>query len=69
MLHSRIYSVGACKQDEQGRFVKAYARKFEGKPNIREAEAMGVLEGLKVEMVTKQFSVCLVWRRLELILV
>jgi hypothetical protein len=54
MLHSRIYSVGACKQDEQGRFVKAYARKFEGKPNIREAEATGVLEGLK--MVTKQFS-------------
>jgi hypothetical protein len=39
--------LGNVKQDEQGRFVEEYARKFEGKPNIREAEAMGVLKGLK----------------------
>jgi hypothetical protein len=31
-------------QDEHGRFVQAYAKRFEGRPaEIRESEAMGVL--------------------------
>jgi hypothetical protein len=34
----------ACLRDEHGRFVQAYAKRFEGRPaEIREFEAMGVL--------------------------
>jgi hypothetical protein len=35
-----------CIRDEQGRFVTAYMQRFEGQTDIREAKAMGVLEGL-----------------------
>jgi hypothetical protein len=42
-----IYCVGACLRDENGRFVKAFAKRFEGKPEIYEAEAIGLLESLK----------------------
>ncbi|XP_045810978.1 uncharacterized protein LOC123905427 [Trifolium pratense] len=43
-----IYCVGACIRDENGRFVKAFAKCFEGKPEIYEAEAkaIGLLECL-----------------------
>jgi hypothetical protein len=41
-----LYCVGMCIRDEQGRFVSAYMKRFEGQPDIREAEPMGVLEGL-----------------------
>jgi ribonuclease HI len=34
-------------RDAQGLFVKAYTRRFEGKPEIAEAEASGVLEALQ----------------------
>jgi ribonuclease HI len=34
-------------RDDQGRFVKAYTQCFVGKPEISEAEALGVLEALK----------------------
>ncbi|KAK2445802.1 putative mitochondrial protein [Trifolium repens] len=42
-----IYCVAACVRDAQGQFVKAYTRRFEGKPEIAEAEASGVLEALQ----------------------
>jgi ribonuclease HI len=41
------YCITACVRDAQGRFVKAYTRWFEGKPEISEAEALGVLEALR----------------------
>jgi ribonuclease HI len=34
-------------RDSQGQFVKAYTRWFEGKPEVSEAEAVGVLEALR----------------------
>jgi hypothetical protein len=57
MLHGAEFIVlGNVKQDEQGRFVKEYARKFEGKPNIREAE--------RLEMVTKhEYEQCAIRNR------
>jgi ribonuclease HI len=42
-----MYCIAACMRDAQGRFVKAYTRWFEGKPEISEAEALGVLEALR----------------------
>jgi ribonuclease HI len=42
-----IYCVAACVCDAQGQFVKAYTRRFKGKPEIAEAEASGVLEALQ----------------------
>jgi hypothetical protein len=52
MLHAiykyqNLYCVWMCIRDEQGRFVSAYTKRFEGQPDIREAGAMGLLEGLK----------------------
>jgi ribonuclease HI len=44
---SNRYGIAACVRDSQGRFVKAYTRWFEGKPDISEAEALGVLETLR----------------------
>jgi ribonuclease HI len=41
------YGIAACVRDSQGRFIKAYTRWFEGKPDISEAEALGVLEALR----------------------
>ncbi|MCI71331.1 hypothetical protein A2U01_0092594, partial [Trifolium medium] len=45
-MEHNVYSVGACMHDEQGQFVQAYARRFVGRPNVAEAEAMGLLEVL-----------------------
>jgi ribonuclease HI len=42
-----IYCVAACIRDAQGRFVRAYVKRFEGCPEIAEAEAMGVCEALQ----------------------
>ncbi|PNX79246.1 hypothetical protein L195_g035230 [Trifolium pratense] len=42
-----MYYVAACVRDAQGCFVKAYTRSFEGKPEIAEAGAQGVLEALR----------------------
>ncbi|MCI24331.1 hypothetical protein A2U01_0045514 [Trifolium medium] len=38
-----IYCVGACLRDENERFVKAFVKRYEGKPKIYEAEAIGLL--------------------------
>ncbi|MCI55003.1 hypothetical protein A2U01_0076253, partial [Trifolium medium] len=40
------YGVGACIRDENGIFVQAYMKKFEGRPLIAEAEARGIMEVL-----------------------
>jgi ribonuclease HI len=42
-----IYGIWVCVRDAQGKFVRAYTRRFEGKPEIAEAEALGVLEALQ----------------------
>jgi hypothetical protein len=34
-------------RDAQGKFVRAYTRRFEEKPEIAEAKALGVLEALQ----------------------
>jgi hypothetical protein len=40
-----------CLRDEHGRFVQAYAKRFEGRPaEIRESEAMGVF--MRSDLVT-----------------
>jgi ribonuclease HI len=38
---------GICIRDSYGHFVKAYATRKEGTPDIAEAEAQGVLEALR----------------------
>jgi hypothetical protein len=48
-----MFCVGVCLRDEHGRFVLAYAKRFEGRPvEIRESEAMGVLENLGYKFLT-----------------
>jgi ribonuclease HI len=46
-IEQNIFCIGACLRDEQGQFMKAFAKRFEGQPNISEAEAIGLLEALK----------------------
>jgi ribonuclease HI len=41
------YCIAACLRDDRGHFVKAFAKRYEGKPTIAEAEALGVLESIK----------------------
>ncbi|MCH92466.1 60S ribosomal protein L23 [Trifolium medium] len=45
-MQDNIYCVGVCSRDEQGRFMKAYTKQFQGTPSVAEAEAMGVKEAL-----------------------
>jgi hypothetical protein len=39
--------VWACIRDAHGRFVQAFAKKFDGKPDVAEAEAVGLLEAIQ----------------------
>ncbi|PNY12847.1 60S ribosomal protein l23 [Trifolium pratense] len=41
-----IYCVGVCSRDDEGRFMKACTKQFQGVPSVAEAEAMGVKEAL-----------------------
>ncbi|MCI00238.1 hypothetical protein A2U01_0021255 [Trifolium medium] len=38
-VDQNFYCVGACVRNAQGKFVRAYARRLAGKPEIAEAEA------------------------------
>ncbi|MCI19155.1 cytochrome P450 [Trifolium medium] len=40
------YCIGACLRDAEGKVIHAYMKKFEGKPEVREAEAVALLEAL-----------------------
>ncbi|PNX84918.1 hypothetical protein L195_g040982, partial [Trifolium pratense] len=42
-----IYCIGACVRNDQGKFVRAYTRRLDGKPEIAKAEALGVLAPLQ----------------------
>ncbi|GAU30386.1 hypothetical protein TSUD_57980 [Trifolium subterraneum] len=46
-MDQNLYGVGACIRDAQGRFLQAFAKRFDGKPEIAEAEAVGLLEAMK----------------------
>ncbi|PNX54670.1 hypothetical protein L195_g048291, partial [Trifolium pratense] len=41
-----LYGVGACIRDAQERFVQAFTKKFDGKPEVAEAGAVGLLEAM-----------------------
>ncbi|MCI36229.1 cytochrome P450, partial [Trifolium medium] len=41
-----FFCVAACLRDDNGNFVAAFTKRFEGKPAIAEAEAIGVMEAL-----------------------
>jgi ribonuclease HI len=45
-VEDNAYCAGICIRDSHGSFVKAYAKRKEGTPEIAEAEAQGVLEAL-----------------------
>ncbi|PNX70657.1 cytochrome p450, partial [Trifolium pratense] len=46
-IDQNFYGVGACIRDAQGRFVQAFTKKFDGKPEVAEAEAVGLLEAMR----------------------
>ncbi|MCH80192.1 replication protein A 70 kDa dna-binding subunit [Trifolium medium] len=46
-VEQNIYCVGACIHDEHGHFVQAFVKRCDGKQEIAEAEAIGMLEVLK----------------------
>ncbi|PNX81961.1 60S ribosomal protein l23 [Trifolium pratense] len=46
-VEQNIYCIGACIHDEHGHFVQAFVKRCDGKPEIVEAEAIGMLEVLK----------------------
>ncbi|KAK2426472.1 hypothetical protein QL285_025140 [Trifolium repens] len=42
-----IYGIWECVRDAHGKFVRAYTRRFEGKLEKAEAEALAILEALQ----------------------
>ncbi|MCI17621.1 cytochrome P450, partial [Trifolium medium] len=42
-----MFCIGACVRDEHGRFIKAFAKRYIGTPEVHEAKALGILESLK----------------------
>jgi hypothetical protein len=39
-VNDNVYCVAACVRNNQGQFIRAYSKRFDGTPNIAEAEAM-----------------------------
>ncbi|MCI06250.1 ribonuclease H protein, partial [Trifolium medium] len=46
-VNANQYCIGACIRDAEGGFLKALTKTIEGQPEIREAEAIAMLERLK----------------------